>query len=646
MRKTKNIARHLSGLTLVAVYLMSGLAPSGYSSPPRPTAAQGEGAGGWTAINIGLPSLDVRTLAIDPANALNVYAGPYGDGVFKSADGGASWHVTGLAGDVAALAIDSGNADTLYAGIAERSCTFSDHRLFKSTDGGANWRVLISRINGCDNIHSLVVAPSNTNTLYVTDFDDATGDTPFPLIRSNDGGATWSEFSTWVQPGVPPFAALAIDPRDPNTLYTGGYENGVFKSTDGGATWSATGLTNAAVGVLAIDPHNPSTLYAAASGFEGYPSHPIGFRGLFKSNDGGASWFTINDGLSDLIGETTSISALVIHPNDPKVVYAGTSGGGVFKSIDGGASWNPFNDGLTDLDVRALATAPGNPASLYAATSRGVFKIIDNATSAGNPIDDAQFFVHQHYRDFLNREPDADGLAFWTNEIASCAADQQCIEVKRINDSAAFFLSIEFQQTGYLVYRLYKTSYGNLPDAPVPVRFNEFLIDTQQVGQGVAVNQTGWEQSLENNKQKFTADFVQRSRFSAAFPTSMTPAQFVDKLFANAGVIPSASDRADAINEFGATITTNDTAARARALRRVAENSTLAQQEFNRAFVLMQYFGYLRRNPNDSPEATLDFQGYNFWLNKLNSFDGNFTNAEMVKAFIKSAEYRQRFGAP
>ena len=85
-------------------------------------------------------------------------------------------------------------------------------------------------------------------------------------------------------------------------------------------------------------------------------------------------------------------------------------------------------------------------------------------------------------------------------------------------------------------------------------------------------------------------------------------------------------------------------AACARALRRVAENSTLAQQEFNRAFVLMQYFGYLTRNPDDAPEATLDFQGYNFWLTKLNFFNGNFANAEMVKAFVTSGEYRQRFG--
>jgi hypothetical protein len=78
---------------------------------------------------------------------------------------------------------------------------------------------------------------------------------------------------------------------------------------------------------------------------------------------------------------------------------------------------------------------------------------------------------------------------------------------------------------------------------------------------------------------------------------------------------------------------------------RVAENSTLRAQEFNRAFVLMQYFGYLRRNPYDPPELTLDYQGYDFWLTKLNNFNGHFVAAEMVKAFLVSAEYRRRFSS-
>ena len=132
-----------------------------------------------------------------------------------------------------------------------------------------------------------------------------------------------------------------------------------------------------------------------------------------------------------------------------------------------------------------------------------------------------------------------------------------------------------------------------------------------------------------------------RSRFISAYPASLPPDQFVDQLFANAGVTPSATDRAAAVNEFGSAVTAVDVRARARALRDVAENKTLAQHEFNRAFVLMQYFGYLRRNPNDAPDA--NFDGYDFWLNKLNQFDGNFVSAEMVKAFIQSTEYRNRF---
>ena len=81
---------------------------------------------------------------------------------------------------------------------------------------------------------------------------------------------------------------------------------------------------------------------------------------------------------------------------------------------------------------------------------------------------------------------------------------------------------------------------------------------------------------------------------------------------------------------------------RAQVLRAVAEDSDLARNEFNKAFVLMQYYGYLLRNPNDLPD--LNFDGYFFWLGKLNQFNGNFVEAEMVKAFLASIEYRQRFG--
>ena len=254
-----------------------------------------------------------------------------------------------------------------------------------------------------------------------------------------------------------------------------------------------------------------------------------------------------------------------------------------------------------------------------------------------NQIDSPDFFVRQHYRDFLSREPDSDGLTFWTNQITSCGGDQACLEVKRINDSGSFFLSIEFQETGYLAYRTYLAAFGNLPNAPVPITFSEFIPDTQAIGRDVIVRQSGWETVLENNKRAFLLAFVQRPRFTAAYPPAMAAHEFVDKLNANAGNPLSQAERDQLVFDlFGGT------RSRADVLRAIAENPKLAQAEFNRAFVLMQYFGYLRRNPNDAPDG--NFVGYNFWLDKLNSFNGDFLKAEMVKAFISSTEYRRRFG--
>ena len=254
-----------------------------------------------------------------------------------------------------------------------------------------------------------------------------------------------------------------------------------------------------------------------------------------------------------------------------------------------------------------------------------------------NPIDRADFFVHRHYLDFLNREPDAAGLAFWTNEITSCGTDLQCIEIKRINVSAAFFLSIEFRETGYLVYRMYKAAFDDLPGAPVPLTRGEFLPDTLRIRQGLVVGLPGWEQLLESNKNTFAAEFVTRSRFTSAFPSTMTAAQFVDTLNQKAGGVLSTEERNRLVNDLASGAKT-----RAQVLRAVAEDQDLKNAEFNKAFVLMQYYGYLRRNPNAPPDTTFD--GFNFWLTKLNEFNGNFIQAEMVKAFISSLEYRRRFG--
>jgi hypothetical protein len=271
----------------------------------------------------------------------------------------------------------------------------------------------------------------------------------------------------------------------------------------------------------------------------------------------------------------------------------------------------------------------------------------DAAEPATSPADDPANYVRQHYHDFLNREPDSAGLAFWTNQITDCTPVPQCLEVRRINVSAAFFLSIEFQETGYLVERFYKAAYGDaigtstlggVHQLAVPiVRVDEFLPDTQQMGQGVVVGQNGWQAMLESNKQAYAADFVSRARFTSAFPASLTAAQFVDQLNTNAGNPLSSSERDQLVNDLSTGART-----RAQVLRQVAEDPDLKNAEFNRAFVLMQYFGYLRRHPNSAPDG--DYTGHDFWFTKLNQFNGNYIDAEMVRAFIESIEYRQRFG--
>lgn len=292
------------------------------------------------------------------------------------------------------------------------------------------------------------------------------------------------------------------------------------------------------------------------------------------------------------------------------------------------------DDAHVEGDESFVLTIKSPPESASALNTSATITINDNDAnpSAQNPIDDAEFFVRQHYNDFLNRAPDASGLAFWAGQINSCGANSSCRAEKRVDVSGAFFLSIEFQQTGYLVYRLNEASFDRQP------RFHDFLRDTQEIARGVVVGQGNWEAQIEANRNAFANAWAARAEFRNAFD-SLTNVQYVDRLFANAGVAPSTAARESLINGLNSGEET-----RASVLLKVADNEQFKQLEFARAFVQMQYFGYLRRNPDDAPDN--NFDGYNFWLTKLNQFGGDFRRAEMVKSFIVSSEYRSRFGAP
>jgi len=302
--------------------------------------------------------------------------------------------------------------------------------------------------------------------------------------------------------------------------------------------------------------------------------------------------------------------------------------------------------------LRIVTEVPNLPSELYYGNTKVKPLRLRPGTNTPITINDSDFFVNQQYVDFLGRFPDQGGFDFWTSQITACGANAGCIDFMRANTSGAFFLSIEFQETGYLVYRIYKSAYGdadgsaiinNTPTAiKVPViRRQEFLPDMNQIRNNVQVGIGNWQATLEANKTAFAADFVQRARFVTAYPTSLSPTDFVTQLFNKAGVSPSAQQQQDAVNEFGGAGNTADVAARGRALRRIAENDTLKTNEKNQAFVLMQYFGYLRRDPNSGPDT--DHSGWKFWLDKLNAHGGDFHSAEMVKAFIVAGEYVDRF---
>src|SRR5215831_13318581 len=161
----------------------------------------------------------------------------------------------------------------------------------------------------------------------------------------------------------------------------------------------------------------------------------------------------------------------------------------------------------------------------------------ESSTNPANPIDSPDFFVHQHYIDFLNREPDPSGYQFWINEITSCNGNPQCIELKRINVSAAFFLSIEFNDTGLLAYLTNRAAFGNMaaPNAPAPLTFNQFVNDAQALQKNYVFGAPGAEAQLEANKQAYFDEFVTRPQFIAKYG-NLSNQDYVNALMTTAGL--------------------------------------------------------------------------------------------------------------
>ncbi len=260
---------------------------------------------------------------------------------------------------------------------------------------------------------------------------------------------------------------------------------------------------------------------------------------------------------------------------------------------------------LTLRNSRSASIGPHSTAKIHINAN-------DGAGTTPTPIDQTAFFVRQHYLDFLGREPDPAGYAGWQDILNKCAAgDAKC---DRIEVSSAFFRSTEFQGRAYFIYRFYSAALARIPTyahfIPDMSKVSGFLTDAQ----------------LETNKAAFAAEFVTRPEFTAKYDALTTASAYVNALVTTAGVtLPNKQALIDDL-----TAKRKD---RAQVLRAVVESAAVYDKFYNEAFVVMQYHGYLRRDPDIL---------YLDWIKTMNATGGDYRT--MINGFMNSGEYRERFG--
>ncbi|MCA1616046.1 MAG: hypothetical protein LC800_18485, partial [Acidobacteria bacterium] len=275
-------------------------------------------------------------------------------------------------------------------------------------------------------------------------------------------------------------------------------------------------------------------------------------------------------------------------------------------------SEDSFVEGPETFTV-TLTNARGVEVGLGATQVTTVEITDDAAEPATNAIDDPSTFVRQHYHDFLGREADAGGLNAWVTLLTNCAPGNTNCD--RVAVSSAFFRSPEYAQKGYYAIRFYMAALGRDPS------YQEFIRDLSRLN-GATPAET------EAARAAFAAEFLSRAEVRAVYDP-LSNFGFVNKVAETAGV--TLANRDQLVNDLDAGVKT-----RAQVLREIIESQQVANRFFNRGFVLSEYFGYLRRDP--------DAGGFNAWLNYLNANPTDFRT--MVNGFINSQEYRSRFGQP
>lgn len=259
--------------------------------------------------------------------------------------------------------------------------------------------------------------------------------------------------------------------------------------------------------------------------------------------------------------------------------------------------------------LRIVAEDPSLPAELYYGNIKVKPLRLRPGTNVPITIDDVDFFVHQHYVDFLNRMPEPGGFIGWQNVLNTCVPVAPSCD--RIHVSGAFFQSPEFQQRGYFAYRQYSLAFGRKPD------YGEFIPDLRRVSGFLDAAQ------LEAAKVALINDFMARPAFVSRY-NALSNTAYVDLLLSTAGVtLGNRQALIDALN-LG-------TKTRAQVFREMLESSEVYQKYYNQSFVVMQYFGYLRRDPDA------------LYVNWIAVLDQTGDPRHMINGFMNSLEYRNRF---
>jgi serine protease AprX len=327
-----------------------------------------------------------------------------------------------------------------------------------------------------------------------------------------------------------------------------------------------------------------------------------------------------------------TVSGTITTPN-------GSPLGGVVMRLSGASSRATITNGLgsyrfDNLDTDRMYTLSPSLANYHFAPASSSFSLAGNKADAdfsanadasvgANAIDTTEYFVRQQYLDFLGREPDQGGLEYWSDGINQCNGDAGCIRSRRIEVSAAFFASLEFQQTGSFVYRIYGAALARR------FSYTEFALDHDQVLGGP---------NLEANRAAYADQFVQRQEFLSKYPLSLDGGAYVDALLTtmrDSYGLDRSGQRSALLDGYNQCLQGGtQTHCRAVTLRLLADDPIFVQAVYNPSFVLMQYFGYLRRE--------IDQSGYDFWLNVLNNREPN-NYRGMVCSFLTAVEYQIRF---